>query len=117
MKIRDPAVGKYYEDFLFKRNWIDESFDKKYDNIDEIVKFYPGGPNGPLPEDNPDHYSEWFFKNQPHDLIYGEGENGQPKIVDYKDIGVKWKWVWQKKVIDDSAMSVEYQDQVSNMIE
>lgn len=63
MKIRDPAIGKYYEDFLLKRNWIDEDLEFKVDNIDEVVKIYPGGPNGPLPEDNPKHYSEWFFKN------------------------------------------------------
>jgi len=27
MKVRDPAVGKYYEDLLFKRNEIDEVFE------------------------------------------------------------------------------------------
>ena len=63
MKIRNPAVGKYYEDFLFKRNWIDEDMEMKFDNIEEIVKLYPGGPNGPNPEDDPEFYSEWFFRN------------------------------------------------------
>jgi hypothetical protein len=23
-KVTDPAVGKYYDDFLLKRNWVDE---------------------------------------------------------------------------------------------
>jgi|TARA_B110000285_G_C15070164_1_gene587442 hypothetical protein len=63
MKVRDPAVGKHYEDFLLKRNWVDEEMETKIDNIEEVVKLYPGGPNGPKPEDNVEHYSEWFFKN------------------------------------------------------
>jgi hypothetical protein len=62
MKIRSPAVGKYYEDFLLKRNAVDEGMELDVD-ISKIVKYYPGGPNGPEPEDNPGHYSEWFFRN------------------------------------------------------
>ena len=27
------------------------------------IKFYPGSPKGPLPEDDPDHYSRWFIEN------------------------------------------------------
>jgi hypothetical protein len=56
MKVRDPAVGKHYEDFLLKRNWVDEEMETKIDNIEEVVKLYPGGPNGPKPEDNVEHY-------------------------------------------------------------
>lgn len=77
LKVRNPAVGKYYEDFILKRNYVDEALEFKVDNIEDVVKIYPGGPNGPNPEDNREHYSEWFFKNQPHELIYGKGENGQ----------------------------------------
>lgn len=111
MKIKNPAVGKYYEDFLLKKNKIDEDLDFDVD-ISKVVKYYPGGPNGPLPEDNVEHYSEWFFRNQPSDIIYGKD-----KITSYKDIGVKWRWVWQKKVLDEDAMNVEYQDDVSNFLE
>jgi hypothetical protein len=32
-------------------------------NPDEVVKFYPGSDKGPLPEDDPKAYSEWFMRN------------------------------------------------------
>jgi hypothetical protein len=35
---------------------IEDAIHDKH-NIDEVVKFYPGSPKGPLPEDDPDYYS------------------------------------------------------------
>lgn len=29
----------------------------------EEVKFYPGSPKGPLPEDDPKFYSKWWVDN------------------------------------------------------
>lgn len=100
LKLRQPAVGKYYEDYLLKRNEMDEALEFNCD-IEKVVKYYPGSPKGPLPSDDPEHYSEWFMRNQPEDLIYGKGN-----MPDYKDIGVKWKFVWSKKVLDEDAMQV-----------
>ena len=62
LKIREPAVGKYYEDYLFKRNEMDEALELNCD-IDKVVKYYPGSPAGPNPQDDPKHYSEWFIRN------------------------------------------------------
>jgi hypothetical protein len=33
--------------------------------IENLVKIYPGGPNGPDPKDNKEHYSDWFLRNYP----------------------------------------------------
>ena len=111
LKIREPAVGKYYEDYLFKRNDMDEALELNCD-IEKVVKYYPGSPKGPNPEDDPEHYSEWFIRNQPDDLIYGKGN-----IPDYKDIGAKWKFVWSKKVLDEDAMQVQDMDNITNFVE
>lgn len=66
----------------------DEIMEEKIDDIDKIVKFYPGGPKGPRPEDDPEHYSAWFLRNHPDEYIYGKGN-----IPNYHDIGVRWKYL------------------------
>ena len=71
MKVEKPAAAKELEDYFFKRGPIHESveFARTFD-IDKIVKYYPGSPKGPRPEDDPDHYSDWFIRNQPEELLY-----------------------------------------------
>lgn len=81
-------------------------------DIDKVVKYYPGSPKGPLPEDDPKHYSEWFVRNQPTELIYGKGQ-----MPDFKDIGAKWKFVWSKKTLDEDAMQVQSMDNITNFVE
>lgn len=84
LKIEDPEKAKEYEDFVFKRNEIDDIMAEKVDPSD--IKYYPGSEKGPLPEDDVDNYSRWFVENQPKS-IYG----GKP--TDYADLGVKKKLI------------------------
>jgi hypothetical protein len=46
---------------LYKKDELDEPIN--YGEIDKAVKEYPGSKKGPLPEDDIDHYSEWFVRN------------------------------------------------------
>lgn len=110
MKIKDLALGKHYEKVIFKEE--DELDDLKSIDIDKIIKFYPGSAKGPKPEDDPDTYSEWFMRNQPEKLIYD-----QDQFQDYRDIGVKWKYVWNKKKLDDESMVVQDMDDVTGYLE
>lgn len=109
MKISDPLLAQQYEQILFKKDEFDEP-----PTIDPttIVKYYPGSPKGPKPEDDPKHYSEWFMRNQPKEAIYGKGIN-----PDFRDIGARWKYVFSKNEIDEDAMHVEYKDNVQNFME
>lgn len=95
MKLEKPAAAKSLEDYFFKRGPIDEmvDFGKTFD-IDSVIKVYPGGPNGPRPEDNPDHYSDWFIRNQPEELIY----DGVP---DMRDIGVRYTTSWSRQTQEE----------------
>ena len=72
---------------MFKENEFDKplTFDPE-----KVIKYYPGSSKGPLPEDDPEHYSEWFMRNQPEE-IYGKGVTPV-----YRDIGVKWKFAYSK---------------------
>jgi hypothetical protein len=69
MKIKNPEAGKKYENWLFKTQEIEKGI-----NIDpeKFIKYYPGSPKGPNPEDDPQHYSEWFMRNQPVKELYGD---------------------------------------------
>ena len=62
LKIVDPYKAQQLQEKVLKKNENDKLFDK-IDNIDEIVKIYPGSDKGPKPEDDPEFYSEWFIKN------------------------------------------------------
>jgi len=44
---------------MFKRNEFDDMMAKPLDFSD--IKIYPGSDKGPLPEDDPEHYSKWFI--------------------------------------------------------
>jgi len=102
LKAKEPALGKEYEEYFFgeDKEW-NEPLEIPLEEMGNIVKQYPGSPKGPEPKDDPKHYSEWFMRNQPDDLIYGKD---QPK--DYSDIGVKWKWVFSRRAIDEEAMQI-----------
>jgi hypothetical protein len=87
---------------------IEDAVHDKY-NIDEIVKIYPGSPKGPLPEDDPEFYSKWFMRNQPEDLIYTKTKN-------FRDIGVKYKMIWNKNVNEDENMVIEIKDDIADYV-
>ena len=76
MRISNPTVAKNAEKLFLKRNEYDDLVEGKNDNdfgdLDEIVKIYPGSPKGPLPTDDPEHYGEWFLRNQP-EILNQEG--------------------------------------------
>lgn len=56
---------------------------------EEEIKFYPGSVKGPNPEDDPESWSEWFYKHQPKSA-WKDGK------VNPEDLGVKVKWVKPK---------------------
>lgn len=80
-KMHDRA--NQLENFVLKKDtWIDEALNAPDIPEDEIA-FYPGSDKGPNPEDDPEHYSRWFFEHQPKSL-YANQESPT-----YADIGVK----------------------------
>jgi hypothetical protein len=85
--LTNPDTAKELEKAMFKEHEMDKPLDF---DPEKVIKIYPGGPKGPLPEDDPKHYSEWFMRNQPVDEFYGK--NSDP---DYRDIGVKWTFGYQ----------------------
>lgn len=84
LKMTDPTKARQYEEFVTKRNEIDDIMAKEFDLSE--VKLYPGSEKGPHPEDDPDNYSRWFVENQPKQIYNGE-------LTDYSDIGAKKKYV------------------------
>ena len=61
LKMVDPEKAKSYDEYIFKRNEIDDILATKFDLSE--VKIYPGSQKGPRPEDDPDNYSRWFVEN------------------------------------------------------
>jgi hypothetical protein len=96
LKMVDADRAKEYEEFMFKRNEIDEVFASEFDLSE--VKFYPGSEKGPNPEDDIDHYSRWFVENQPKSIYQGE-------VTDYSDIGAKKKYVAMVRDVTESTES------------
>lgn len=89
LKLSDPSKHqRLKEEWITKNEYADLHEVKVPGGIENVVKFYPGGPNGPLPEDNKEHYSEWFMRNHPDELIYGKAD-----YYDYHDLGVRWKYI------------------------
>jgi hypothetical protein len=89
LKIEEPAIAKVYQQDLFGKSDLDEPLDV---DPEAIVKYYPGSPKGPRPEDDPKHYTAWFMRNHPNDAIYGKNTN-----PDYREIGGRWKYVYNAK--------------------
>ena len=112
MQIDKPELAAYYKDKFFGYDEELDGFKGTEAEVMDAVRYYPGSKKGPLPEDDPEHYSDWFIRNQPNDLIYGKDVH-----PDYKDIGVKWSWVFNKSMLDDEAERVENKDDVANFVE
>lgn len=110
IRARDPATARAISDYLFK----EQEFEKRLEiaDPDSLIKTYPGGPKGPLPEDDPEHYSEWFVRNQPNDVIYGKGV-----VPDYRDIGVKYRFITSKASKDEDDMVIERKDNINDFLE
>ena len=62
---------------------------------DSEVKFYPGSPKGPNPEDDPDAYGRWFVEHQPKKLLAGNDQ--------LADLGIKKKYL--RMVRDETMMN------------
>ena len=114
MRITHPALAAKYQDELLDNNEF-ETPPCTEAELEAAVRYYPGSKAGPLPEDDPKHYSEWFWKNQRHvkELVYGKDDHNP----DYRDIGVKWRFVYHRSQVDDTADVSERQDAVSNFVE
>ena len=54
------------------------------------------------------------MRNQPTKEIYGEGN-----VTDYRDIGVKWQYVYSKQIqeTEELAKKIEYKDDVLEFME
>jgi hypothetical protein len=107
LKGTNPLLAKRLEKELLKSD-DDATFNG---DIDSIVKYYPGSAKGPNPADDPAHYSEWFMRNQPIEEIYGK--DAKP---DFKDIGVRHKYVYNKATQDEDAMKTEQHDEIMHHI-
>jgi len=55
MKADDPNTAQEFDDFVLKRNEIDDLMKMEIDPNE--VKFYPGSLKGPRPEDDPRSYT------------------------------------------------------------
>ena len=89
LKVEDPQKYRDLKKKYFDENYFADLHQMKVPGgIENIVKLYPGGPNGPKPEDNVEHYSDWFMRNHPDELIYGKRDQ-----YDYHDLGVRWKYI------------------------
>ena len=106
LRLTNPSKAKELRKILTAK---DPKEDYMRENIEDIVKFYPGSKKGPLPEDDPAHYSEWFMRNQPVDEIYGKGANPS-----FRDIGVKTKEVYKRQLKNDDSRMVEYHDDIEH---
>lgn len=65
LKVTHPALGAQYEDKYITNNEFETPICSEAE-LEAAVKYYPGSKAGPLPADDPKHYSEWFFRNQKH---------------------------------------------------
>ena len=92
LKVEDPEKHKELKEKWFDNNYYADTHEMKvpegFHDDGKIVKFYPGGPNGPDPADNKEHYSDWFMRNHPDELVYGKRD-----YYDYPDLGVRWKYL------------------------
>jgi len=50
------------EKYVFEENEVDEALNSN-EVTEADIKYYPGSDKGPLPEDDPEFYSNWFVKN------------------------------------------------------
>ena len=81
-----PAVAERYSEFLFSKDTdIDIELAKPPVPLEEI-KLYPGSIKGPMPEDDPENYSRWWYEHQPNSLK----ENG---VLNVDELGIKKKLV------------------------
>lgn len=116
VKATKPQVAKEMENFLLRRNELDDLVEGKNDNdfgdVEKLVKFYPGSSKGPDPAHDPEHYSEWFMRNQPTEYLY-QGEDKK----NFHDIGVRYKWIWAKQKLDEGALPVEDKDYAEAHVE
>lgn len=113
MRATHPALAAKMQYEIFDNNEFETPPCSKAE-LDAAVRYYPGSKAGPLPEDDPEHYSEWFWRNQAplKELVYGK-DNPNPS---YKDIGVKWRFVYHKSQVDDEADVSERQDFVTDFV-
>ena len=49
------------------------------------------------------------MRNQPEDLIYNKTKN-------FRDIGVKYKMIWNKNVNEDENMVIEIKDDIADYV-
>ena len=60
-KLKDYEKAVEIEDYVFERTGKDDFLDQELDPTE--IKFYPGSPRGPHPNDDPEFYKKWFIEN------------------------------------------------------
>ena len=58
---------------------------------DKVIKYYPGSKKGPLPEDDPEFYTDWFMRNYPKEVLHPDGSE-----PDYRAMGIKIRSTWKR---------------------
>jgi len=113
MRVTHPALAAKYQHEYIDNNEYDTP-PCTPEELKAAIRYYPGSKKGPRPEDDPEHYSEWFWRNQAplKELVYGK-DNHTP---DYRDIGVKWRFIYHKSQIDDDADVSERQDMIEDFV-
>lgn len=107
LKIEDPKRAREYEKFMFERNEYDDLIADN-DSLDmSEFKVYPGSAKGPNPEDDPEHYSQWFVENQPKSIYQGEH-------CDFKELGVKQRFI---PMVRDTTENVERKTPINYFLE
>ena len=85
LRKKEPEIADHWRRII---NSNDTEYDKEFalQIPPEQIKFYPGSPKGPEPEDDPETYARWFFENQPEALKDSKGN-----LVDAAGLGIKFK--------------------------
>ena len=84
----DPDRAHQLRDFIQNGTpELNEAFSREIG--DDEIQYYPGSINGPMPEDDPDAYSQWYIEHQPK----GAFKDG---VVNVEELGVKTKYLRSK---------------------
>lgn len=114
LKIERPLIAKELEEHFFNEELEMKKQIEFSKTIDwkKHTKYYPGSKKGPDPEDDPDHYLEWFINNYPKDVLHPDGSE-----PDWRAMGIKIRSTWQRQAEEKAEMRVEEQNSAKRYAE